>query len=147
MPAGSGPDDEIDDRLEGPTTWTADPWERAVREVLERMDAEVSTVVVEGPRDRAALRTAGVESPIRTCAQSDGLVPFAASLPDGPIAILTDYDTAGRQLNGRLRELVHDGRVESRWRRELGLLLTQRGRYDVESLNNVFDGCPPLSRR
>lgn len=125
-----------DDRLPG---WLAtDPWERALRDLLERMDATIDTIVVEGPRDEAALRKAGVETAIHTCSHSAGLVRFARSLPGQHIAILTDYDEPGRRLNGRLRDLLPDGRVDPRWRRDLGLLLTQRGRYDIESLNNVF---------
>ena len=116
----------------------SDPWEREIRELLDEMDAGIDTIVVEGPRDTAALRGGGVTSPIAECARCQNLHRFTDRLDDDQIAILTDFDEHGRHLNGRLRELLPDRHVESRWRRDLGLLLTQRGRYDIESLNNVF---------
>lgn len=136
--------ERVEDRL--PDWLSGDPWERDVRKLLARMNRRVETVIVEGPNDRAALRTAGVDARIRTCSQTDGLVDFAASLEGAPIAILTDYDDPGRRLNGRLRHLLPDGRVDPCWRRDLGLLLTQRGRYDIESLNNVFRARHPHDR-
>ncbi len=117
-----------------------DPWVRSIRELVTDMDATVPTVVVEGKRDRQGLERAGYTGTVRQCSDASGIVPFADSLEGTPVAILTDYDGAGRQLNGRLRELLPARRVDPYWRRELGLLLTQRGRYDIEALNNVFDG-------
>lgn len=127
-----------------PPWLTADPWEREVRQLLVSMDREVDAIVVEGPNDTSALRAGGVETHIAECARCRNLDHFADELAGGPIAILTDFDDHGRRLNGRLRDLLPDHRVESRWRREVGLLLTQRGRYDIESLNNVFE--PDLAR-
>lgn len=116
-----------------------DPWEREVRELLRSMDRDVEAVIVEGPNDATALRTGGVTVPIHHCAMSTGIIEFATGISVEPLAILTDFDQAGRALNGQLRELIPPSQVESRWRRDLGLLLTQRGHYDIESLNNVFD--------
>lgn len=114
-------------------------WEREVRALIAEMDRTVATVVVEGKRDEQALRDLGVETPIVACARTAGLLEVSRSIDGEPIAILTDYDEHGRKLNGKLRDYLPDGRVESRWRRELGLLLTQRGHYDVESLNGIAD--------
>lgn len=129
------------DPFEGqPPTWLAnDPWERELWEVLRRMDRAVEAVIVEGPNDRQALRTGGVTVSIHECSSGSGVDGCCRSITDGPVAILTDYDDHGRRLNGELRDRLPDAVVEPRWRRDLGLLLTQRGRYDVESLNNVFD--------
>lgn len=129
-------DDPLGDDV--PDWLTGGPWHRDLRELLQRMDRQVDAVVVEGPNDEAALRRVGVETPIHTCSQTNGLAGFASSLPGEQIAILTDYDDPGQRLNAKLRAYIPDARVDPRWRRELGLLLTQRGRYDIESLNNVF---------
>ena len=121
-------------------TWLVDdPWTQEVRELLGAMDQGVEIVIVEGQRDRSALRKGGVTCTIRTCAQSGGLVAFSESIDTYPVAILTDYDPAGKQLNARLRDLLPDATVDPRWRRDLGALLTQQGHYDIESLNKVFD--------
>lgn len=127
------------DRPDLPPWLSGDPWERELRELLERMDRSVEAVIVEGTNDRKALQNGGVASRIHTCSQTSGLDAFATCLSARSIAILTDYDDPGRRLNAKLREYIPDRHVEPRWRRDLGLLLTKRGRYDIESLNNVFE--------
>lgn len=126
------------DRLP-PSVRATDPWEREVRSLLRDMDRDVEAVIVEGPNDCSALRAGGVTVPIYECATSAGIVDFAAGITASPVVILTDFDHEGRALNGQLRDLLRPAQVASRWRRDLGLLLTQRGHYDIESLNNVFD--------
>ena len=119
--------------------WLAgDPWERKLRELLVRMDRSVEVVIVEGPNDRSALRSGGVTVDIHECSTGRGVAGCARTITGGPVAILTDYDDHGRRLNGELRDLLPDAAVAPHWRQELGLLLTSRGRYDIESLNNVF---------
>ena len=123
-----------------PPTWlTGDPWERELRELLSRMDRSVNTIVVEGPNDRRGLRAGGVTTTIAECSTGSGIDTLSRKLTDEPIAILTDYDDHGRRLNGQLRDRLPDAAVEPQWRRDLGLLLTQRGRYDIEALRNIFD--------
>lgn len=102
------------------------------------MSVDVDAAIVEGPRDEAGLRRAGFERPIHTCATSTGLVAFVSSIPEQQVVILTDFDSAGRALNARLRELLPDSRVHTEWRREIGYRLTTHGRRDIESLNNLF---------
>lgn len=124
---------------QAPPSWAlGDQWRRDLHELLQRMDRDVEAIIVEGPNDRQALRDTGVTTSIHMCSRSNGLVGFATSVDADSIAILTDYDDHGRGLNGKLRELLPDAHVASRWRRELGLHLTQRGHYDIESINNVF---------
>lgn len=129
--------DDLDDEI--PTRVLYDPWEQALHELLMEMDQRVDVIVVEGKRDREALRSAGIESPIKPCAHATTLDRCISELEGESIAILTDFDEHGKRLNGRFRDRLPDDRVEPRWRRELGLILTQRGRYDIESLNNIFD--------
>lgn len=121
-----------------PFTVSGDPWSTAIRDFIAEMDRSVAVAIVEGERDRMGLERAGFTGEIRECATAQGLRPFAASIEGDPIAILTDYDSPGRDLNGKLRDLLPDRRVDAYWRRELGLLLTKRGHYDIEALNNVF---------
>lgn len=109
-----------------------------LRRLVKRMQQDVDAVVVEGPRDREALRSAGFEKPVRLCVTADGLVAFARSISEDRVAILTDFDTEGKKLNGRLRDLLAGKRVCTIWRKEFGKLLTERGRRDIESLNNLF---------
>ena len=115
-----------------------DPWVQSVHTLIREMDQSVEIVIVEGKRDQAGLEAAGYTGSIIQCSNTAGIVPFAHQLDEEPIAILTDYDPAGRELNGKLRELIPARKVDAYWRRELGLLLTQRGRYEIEALNNIF---------
>lgn len=116
-----------------------DPWARELHRTFTAMDRAVDRIVVEGGRDRAGLRACGVRSPISECATGGELYGFSRELDGTAVVLLTDYDTHGRHLNGRLRDLLSASRVVPRWRREVGLLLTQRGHYEIEALNNVFD--------
>lgn len=112
--------------------------------VVDQMNAELDAVIVEGERDRRAVRAAGFEGRILTFSESAGVHPFLETVEGLRVTILTDYDREGRRINARLRTHLSDRYVEPRWRRELGRLLTQQGRYDVESMNNLFagDGLP-----
>jgi 5S rRNA maturation endonuclease (ribonuclease M5) len=110
-----------------------------VQQLVQKMNRDVDAVIVEGPNDREALKSAGVTRPIHTCSDTNGIVGFARSMAaEGTVAILTDFDEAGKRLNGRLRELLPGRKVRSIWRQKLGKLLTEHGRRDIESLNNVF---------
>lgn len=113
----------------------------AVQELVADMDQDVDAVIVEGPRDREALERAGFTQRIYTCSETNGLIGFARSVSDeGSIAILTDFDEEGKKLNGRLRELIPGSHIQSIWRKKLGRVMTEHGRRDIESLNNVFSG-------
>lgn len=115
--------------------------------VIDRMNAELDAVIVEGERDRRAVRAAGFEGRILTFSNSAGVLPFVETVDGLRVTILTDYDREGRRINAKLRTHLSDRDVEPRWRRELGRLLTERGRYDVESMNNLFSGHGPFSER
>ncbi|MFB6076702.1 MAG: hypothetical protein ABEK12_01060, partial [Candidatus Nanohaloarchaea archaeon] len=55
------------------------------------------------------------------------------------VAILTDFDQEGRELNGRLQELIPERRNRKIWRKKLGKVLTGKGRRDIEAINNIVD--------
>lgn len=129
-------DDQPPD-LDIPASIARDPWVRELHDLVSGLNETVDGVIVEGPNDVEALRRIGVDVPIHTCAQTDGLVAFASSLRGKDLAILTDYDQAGKELNGRLRDLLGDGQVDPTWRRAFGLVLTQEGHYEIESLNRA----------
>ncbi len=112
-----------------------------VEQLVRDMNQNVDAVIVEGKNDKAALERAGCTAEIYTCSRSNGLVGFARSVAiEDRIAILTDYDAEGKRLNGRLRDLLPGKHVRPIWRQKLGKLLTEYGRRDIESLNNVFAG-------
>lgn len=110
-----------------------------VRQLTADMDADVNTVVVEGRNDKVAMERAGFTGTIYTCSETNGLVGFARTVAqEESVTILTDFDAEGKQLNGRLRDLLPDSMVRPVWRKKFGKLLTRHGRRDIESLNNLF---------
>lgn len=113
---------------------------RDVRALIVEMEAAVDAVIVEGGHDREALERAGFSKPIYTCSETDGFVGFAKDVArqHDRIAILTDFDAEGKELNKELQEYIPGRKNERRWRKELGKLLTEHGRRDIESINNLL---------
>lgn len=111
-----------------------------VEQLVAEMNGDVDAAVVEGRNDKKALERAGFAHTIYTCSQTNGMVDFARTVAEeDSVAILTDFDAEGKRLNGRLRDLLPGSHVRPIWRKKLGKLLTEHGRRDIESLNNVFN--------
>lgn len=109
--------------------------ENFVREMAEEVDA----VVVEGPRDRAALRALGYSGPVLLASGSGrNRADFVDSISERhrTVALLTDFDGAGRALAARLRSrLERSGiKVAPEWRSRLRGLLEVTGGRTVEGL-------------
>ncbi|MDY6773561.1 MAG: hypothetical protein SVS85_00040 [Candidatus Nanohaloarchaea archaeon] len=113
--------------------------EREVVSLVEEMDRDVDAVVVEGKRDREAIEEAGFSGRIYTCSQNtDGIASVAREVrEEDSVAILTDFDEEGGDLCGELRDRIPDSKLRKHWRKELGKLLTEKGRRDIESINNL----------
>ena len=85
-------------------------WERLIGD-----SAEPGTViVVEGERDRQALRRLGVPGPIVPLHHGRRLPGVARELGESAtrVILLTDWDTEGGHLAQRLRELLEAGPTE-----------------------------------
>ncbi len=103
--------------------------------------AEESPVLVEGPRDLAALRELGVAGDVRVVNRGDTLVAVVESLQrDGVrvVILLQDWDRTGGRLQRRLRELfeAHAIRVVDEHRLALLRAVGNEAR-DVESIPRV----------
>lgn len=118
---------------------------RALADLVREMAAEVDAVVVEGLRDREALRGLGFSGPI-LLASGNGRnrADFIDSIGERHriVALLTDFDREGRALAARLRgRLERSGvRVAPEWRSRLGELLRGTGRKTVEELAKLAEG-------
>lgn len=73
-------------------------------DVIREMDDFVDAIVVEGVHDREALEALGVTKEIATYSAGFSYAGFVDYLMNRyrRIAILTDYDRAGKRLNRRL---------------------------------------------
>lgn len=85
-------------------------WEALVTESVEAR----TVIVVEGERDRHALRRLGIEGTILPLHHGRRLPAVAKELTDSAdrVILLTDWDTEGGHLAQRLRELLGAGRTE-----------------------------------
>ena len=110
----------------------------ALESIVQEMDETVDAIVVEGLRDKVALEELGITKEIVLCSSR----PDAAFVDDlsaryRTVAILTDYDRAGKHFNKRLTtRLEHTGvKVERRYRDEVGRIMGFRGMRCIESVN------------
>ncbi|MDY6765811.1 MAG: hypothetical protein SVW77_00430 [Candidatus Nanohaloarchaea archaeon] len=114
----------------------------AVRQLVGEMDEDVDAAIVEGGRDRTALERAGFTGDIYTCCENtDGIVGLARRIAahHSAVAVLTDFDTAGKELHGKLRDALPARQVHGIWRQKLAELLAVNGHRDIESINNILD--------
>jgi 5S rRNA maturation endonuclease (ribonuclease M5) len=106
--------------------------------VIEELNESVDAIIVEGVRDKKGLRELGITKEILMCSTK----PDTAFIDDlrsryKRVAILTDYDRAGKRFNKRLiARLERDGvKVETTFRSRIGQILGLRGMRDIESVN------------
>ena len=87
-------------------------------ELFQRLRAEARTagtvVLVEGVRDRQALRRLGLDGEIAVLHRGRSLSDTAAQLADGRrrVILLTDWDTEGGHLAHRIAEFLEAERLE-----------------------------------
>ncbi len=108
--------------------------------VVQEMDDSVDAVVVEGTRDKAALVEMGITKEIAMYSSGFSYVGLVDHLRSRHkrVAILTDYDRAGKRFNKKLTaRLECEGvKVEKWYREEIGKILGIRGMKSIESINS-----------
>lgn len=110
--------------------------------VLEDVERNRDTTVVEGARDVEALRSLGFRGRIEVCSRvgiSDSDLVEEYYRRGRAVFILTDFDDEGRRLNRRLSRLLERRgvKVRRRLRRVVGRLMAILGVYAIEALDNV----------
>ncbi|HEV2429240.1 MAG TPA: toprim domain-containing protein [Thermoplasmata archaeon] len=108
----------------------AEVWEEFVRlwsGFLDESRSPGTRTVVEGDRDRAALRRLGVTGTIVLVHQGRRLASTSQRLLEGAdrVIVLTDWDLEGGQIARRLADFLKGGPVELdlEWRRRLARVL------------------------
>jgi len=108
--------------------------------VVQEMDDFVDAVVVEGAHDKEALKGIGITKEIVTYSSGFSYADFVDYLRSRhrKVAILTDYDRAGKRFNKKLSaRLECEGvKVEKQYREEIGRILGFRGMKSIESINS-----------
>ncbi|MHC1611048.1 MAG: toprim domain-containing protein [Candidatus Methanospirareceae archaeon] len=108
--------------------------------VIKEMDDFVDAIIVEGIRDKEALEELGITKEILMCSSRPDteFVDYLSSRHK-KVAILTDYDRAGKEFNRRLStQLERAGiKVENGYRGRIGRILGLRGMKCIESVNSL----------
>jgi 5S rRNA maturation endonuclease (ribonuclease M5) len=120
--------------------------ERKLNELHEvfRKLAEKSmetVVLVEGKKDRSALRSLGIQGNI-VCMKHSGyiLFDFLDQIPDREIVLLVDFDEYGASLTRKITQYLEEKRVKVNsvfWRKLRGLV--RRDVKDIEGLPSYLE--------
>jgi 5S rRNA maturation endonuclease (ribonuclease M5) len=113
---------------------------KELERTVEKIDRDVDSVIVEGYSDKKALQKLGFTGRIFLCAERavEDLVEDVVR-PTETVAILTDFDSHGKEQNKELsHELQKEMNVDFAARRDFGKVLTSQGRHDVEDVKPLF---------
>jgi len=106
--------------------------------VIQEMDDFVDAIIVEGIHDKEALEELGITKEILMCSSKpDTEFVDYLSGRHKKVAILTDFDRAGKKFNKKLStRLEREGvKVENQYRGKIGRILGLRGMRCIESVN------------
>lgn len=109
-------------------------------EVTRKLDRDLDAIIVEGFSDRKVMRKLGFEGKIFLSAERNNEL-LAEDVERGAerVAVLTDFDTHGKEQNKELRQELQDKvDVFSSSRQEFGAQLTSTGRRAIEDVEPLF---------
>ncbi|MFB6180608.1 MAG: toprim domain-containing protein [Candidatus Nanohalobium sp.] len=112
-----------------------------LEKIVSRIDRDVDAAVVEGYSDKVIIEKLGFEGRIFLSAEKtvEGLVEDVSRSSE-KVAVLTDFDTHGKQEAGKIsRELDKEIDVLNSAREEFGKQLTSEGRMAVEDIRPLFE--------
>ncbi len=108
---------------------------------VEKLDRDVDSIIVEGFSDKRVMRMLGFEGKIFESAERTH-EDLAEDVERGSekVAILTDFDSHGKQQNKEIRQHL-TGKVDviSSARKQFGKQLTKEGRMAVEDVAPLFE--------
>ena len=108
-----------------------------IEQVIEKMNNDLECIVVEGLKDRIALRELGFEKDIIECSNLGfGIID---ELENKKVAILTDYDKHGTMMWKKLSRALESrgAKVDDTYRKKIGELLNVEKRKTIEAINNL----------
>ena len=107
---------------------------KKLEQVIERIDRDVDSVIVEGDADRKVMRKLGFDGKIFLSAERtvEDLVEDV-SRGSERTAVLTDFDEHGKEQNRKISHALQGEVKNSRSSREsIGKQLTENGRMTIE---------------
>ncbi len=114
---------------------------KQLEQVVQHIDRNVDSVIVEGHADRKVMRKLGFNGKIFLSAEKtiEDLVEDVSRGSDRT-AVLTDFDEHGKEQNREIRHALQ-GEVKNsiKSREQLGKQLTSNGRMTVEAAAPLFE--------
>lgn len=107
---------------------------KKLEKIIERIDRDVDSVIVEGEADRKVMRNLGFDGKIFLSAERtiEDLVEDVSRGSDRT-AVLTDFDEHGKEQNRKISHALQGEVKNSRSSREaIGRQLTSNGRMTIE---------------
>jgi len=109
-------------------------------EVTDRLDRDLDALIVEGFCDKQVMRKLGFEGKIFLSAERKTEL-LAEDVERGAekVAVLTDFDSHGKEQNRKIRQQLQDKvDVLNSAREEFGIQLTSTGRRTVEDIEPLL---------
>jgi len=100
-----------------------------LKNLIEKMNVEISCVLVEGRKDKEALQKIGYRGKIVYANKFRGA--------KGKIVILTDFDEEGKEIAKRIIKAHGEKNVDMLFRNEFGKILKSIGRNDIQAISNL----------
>jgi 5S rRNA maturation endonuclease (ribonuclease M5) len=102
-----------------------------LKNLVERMNEEISCIIVEGKKDKEGLRKIGYR----------GEIVYVDKLKkvEGMVVILTDFDKEGKDIAKKLIETIGEKNVDKYFRNEIRRILKYIGRNDIQSISNLCE--------
>ncbi len=114
---------------------------KRLERVVEKLDRDLDSVIVEGFDDRQVMRELGFTGKIFLSAETS-VEDLVEDVERGSekTAVLTDFDSHGKEQNRKIRHALQ-GRVKNSIsaREEFGLQLTANDRHAVEDVRPLFE--------
>ena len=113
---------------------------KKLENIAGTIDRDVDAAIVEGSRDRKAIKQLGFDGRVFISAER-AVEDLAEDVIRGSdtVAVLTDFDTHGREQNKLISQsLQEDINVDFTARKKFGKELTSQGRYAIEDVLPLF---------
>ncbi len=114
---------------------------KKLERLVEKLDRDLDSVIVEGYDDRKAIKKLGFTGKIFLSAEKT-IEDLVENVSRGSerTAVLTDFDSHGKEQNRKISHALQ-GEVKNSIssRREFGKQLTSCGRHAVEDLRPLFE--------
>ena len=100
-----------------------------LKNLVEKMNTEISCVVVEGRKDKEALVRIGYKGRI--------IYVDRFKKSKGKVTILTDFDREGKEIAKRITKSLGEKNIDRFFRNEFRKILKSIGRDDIQSIINL----------